>query len=78
MAEDDEARFRQHEALLESLARLLAVQHEKNLAYDTIIQEQRAMNQRVTLAIERLETTQARIETLLARMIAHGENGQDA
>jgi len=33
----------------------------------------------VTLAtIERLDTTQARLETLLARMIPHGENDRDA
>jgi hypothetical protein len=32
----------------------------------------------VATAIERLEITQARIETLLARMIAQGEHGQEA
>jgi hypothetical protein len=42
------------------------------------IQEQRDINERLTAAIERLDTTQARIETLLARMIPQGENGRDA
>ena len=86
MAEDaHEERFRQHEEILRSLTAMLAAQHEKNQSYDTIIQEQREMNQRLTLAIERIdrtlahvEITQARIETLLARMIRHGENGRDA
>jgi ABC-type transporter Mla subunit MlaD len=86
MADDaHEERFRQHEALLEGLARILAAQHEKNQSYDTIIQEQRAMNQRLTAAIERIDdtlaqgaVTQARIETLLARMIPQSENGRDA
>jgi hypothetical protein len=78
MADDNEARFRQHEAMLEGLARLFAVQHD--------------FNQRVTLAIERIdqsiaridqtlahvEITQARIETLLARMLRPGDNGQGA
>jgi hypothetical protein len=43
------------------------------------------MNQRLTLAIERIDRTlahvkitQARIETLLARMIRHEDNGRDA
>ena len=43
------------------------------------------MNQRLTLAIERIDRTlahvkitQARIETLLARMIQHEANGRDA
>ena len=79
MADDaQEDRFRQHEAMLEGLARLFAAQHE--------------LNQRVTLAIERIdrtferidqtlahvEITQARVETLLARMIQHQDNGRDA
>ena len=55
-------------------------------------QEQRELNQRLTLAIESIDqtlaqhaefnrdvrTTLARIETLLARMLSSGENGRDA
>lgn len=80
-----EERFRQHEEILRSLAAMLAVQHEKNQSYDAIIQEQREMNrhqdtinERLTAAIERLDATQARIETLLARMIRPEANGRDA
>jgi hypothetical protein len=47
--------------------------------------EQRGFNERVTAAIERIdrtlahvEITQARVETLLWRMIPHSENGRDA
>jgi hypothetical protein len=70
MADDHEERFRQHEEMIQGLARMFATQHE--------------FNQRITLAIERIDQTlaqgaltQARIETLLARMIPTGENGQD-
>jgi len=85
MAEDHTQHLRQHDEILRSLTAMLATQHEKNQAYDTIIQEQREMNQRLTLAIERIdrtlahvEITQARMETLLARMMRHEDNGQDA
>ena len=79
MADDaHEERFRQHEAIMEGLARMLEAQH--------------GMNQRVTLAIERIDrtlaqqaefngdvrTTLARLETLLARMVRQSDNGQDA
>jgi len=71
MPDDHEERFRQHEALLEGLARLFAVQHD--------------FNQRVTLAIERIDqtlaevkTTQAEIKNLLAHMIEQRTNGRDA
>ena len=53
--------------------------------YDEIIRNlvriaahQNTINERLTAAIERLDTTQARIETLLAHMIRSTENGQDA
>ena len=69
--EDSEDRFRRHEAIMEGLARLLAAQHETN-------QRQDAINERLTAAIERLDVTQARIETLLARMLPQSENGREA
>lgn len=79
MADDaHDERFRQHEAMLQGLARMFAAQHE--------------MNQRLTAAIERIDrtfaqqtefnsdvrTTLARLETLVARMMQQSENGQDA
>jgi hypothetical protein len=77
--------IRQHTAILEGLARLFAAQYETN-------QRQDAYNERLTVAVERLEGTQAqqhvfnadvrttlaRIETLLARMLPTGANGTEA
>jgi hypothetical protein len=71
MPDEHEERFRQHEAIMAGLARLLEAQHEFN-------REQRLINERLTAAIERLDVTQARIETLLARMIPPSENGREA
>jgi len=84
MADDHEERLRQHEEMLQGLARIWEAQHAMN-------QDQRDLNQRLTLAIERIDrtlaqqaefngdvrTTLARVETLLARMIPTGENGRD-
>lgn len=65
MAEDaHEERFRQHEDILRSLTAMLAAQHEMN-------RQQVEINQDV-------KTTRARIETLLARMIRHEDNGREA
>jgi len=78
MPDDHEARFRQHEQIMEGLARMLAAQHEFNREQRTINAQQTAINERLTAAIERLDVTQARIETLLARMISQSENGREA
>ena len=43
MADDYEERFRQHEAIMEGLARMLVAQHAMN-------ERQDAMNERLTLA----------------------------
>jgi hypothetical protein len=46
---------------------------------DAINQDQRVLNERLVMAIERLDLTQARIETLLARVLRTDEpNGRDA
>jgi hypothetical protein len=71
MPDDYDERFRQHEQIMEGLARMLAAQHEFN-------REQRLINERLTAAIERLDVTQARVEALLARMLPTGENGREA
>ncbi len=80
-----EERFRQHEEMLQGLARIWDTQHAMNQRVEGFIQEQRECNQqqagiheRLTAAIERLDITHARIETLLARMIPTGENGREA
>ncbi len=78
MADDHEERFRQHEAIMEGLARMLAAQHVMN-------EEQREMNRDIKAILQQqaefnqdVKTTLARVETLLARMLPTGENGQDA
>jgi hypothetical protein len=43
-----------------------------------IAAHQDTINERLTAAIERLDVTQARMETLLARLLPPSENGRDA
>jgi len=65
MADDaHEDRFRQHEEIMEGLARMLAAQHEFN-------RQQLEINADV-------KTTLARIEILIARMLPPSENGREA
>jgi hypothetical protein len=71
----DQAEF---DEMLRTLVRIAARQDLINADIRTSIQEQRAINERLTTAIERLDVTQARIETLLARMIPQSENGREA
>lgn len=72
MADDaHEERLRQHEDILRSLTAMLAAQHVMN-------ERQVAINHDIQRTLDRLEITQARIETLLSRMIRHEDNGQDA
>jgi hypothetical protein len=40
--------------------------------------QQAALNERLTQAIERLDVTQARIETLLTRVLRPDDNGREA
>lgn len=64
-------RMEGHEAILRSLTAILTSQQQRNEHQDTL-------NERLAAAIERLDVTQARIETLLARMIPPSENGREA
>ena len=71
MADDYAEHFRQHDEILHSLTAMLV--------------KQDGINERLTLAIERIdrtlahvEITQARMETLLARMLRPEDNGRDA
>jgi hypothetical protein len=61
----------EYDEIIRHLVRIAAHQ-------ETINQDQRTLNERLVVAIERLDTTQARIEMLLAHMIRSTENGQDA
>ena len=71
MADDDDERFEHHEEILHRLTAMLVEQRAFN-------QQQVEINARVAAAIERLDVTQARIETLRARMIQQSENGREA
>jgi phenylalanyl-tRNA synthetase beta subunit len=64
--------------MVRRLTAMMVQQHEWN-------GQQAQLNERLTLAIERidrtlagLEITQARIETLIARMLPQSENGREA
>ena len=73
MADDAyEERFRQHEAIMESLARMLAAQHEFNKEQREFNKEQREINTRLTTVIERLDVTLGAIKDLLGRDKANG------
>ena len=65
MPDNHEERFRQHEALMAGLARMLEAQHAMNERVEGFMQRQEGLSERLTAAIERLDVTQARIETLL-------------
>jgi len=78
MPDDHEERFRQHEEMIQGLARMLAAQHMMN-------EEQREMNRDIKAILQQqveinadVKTTLARVETLLARMIPSTENGREA
>ena len=73
------------DTIIRHLAAAIAKQETINTDLRTCIQEQQefnrkqgTINERLTAAIERLDVTQARIETLLARMLPTGENGREA
>ena len=57
---------------------MLVEQREMNQRVEGFMQRQDLINERITAAIKRLDTTQARMETVLARMIPPSENGRDA
>ena len=66
----------EYDEILRTLVRIVAHQ-------DTINQDQRALNDRLTSAIERIDRsivgidqTLARLETILARLGQQGENGR--
>ena len=72
------------ETIIRSLAAAIAKQDTINTDLRTCIEEQRefnrqqgAINERLA-AIERLDVTQACIETLIARLLPQSENGWEA
>ena len=65
-------------AILAHLVGVMARQDTINDDLREFNRQQGTINARLTAAIERLDVTQARIETLLARMIPQGENRREA
>ncbi len=78
MADDHEDRLRQHEAIMEGLAHMLAAQHAMNERQEAINVELKAFNRQQVEINQDVKTMLARIETLLARILPTGENGRDA
>ena len=68
----------EYEEMLRTLVRIAGRQDLINEDICASLSAQREINERLTTAIERLEITQVRIETLLARIIPQGENGREA
>ena len=75
----------ERDELLRTLVRIAAHQETINLDLRASLHAQQGINDRLALAIERidgaierLDVTQARIEALLGRMLRNGENGQEA
>ena len=57
-----------------------AIEHQRLINEDLreFNQQQVGVNERLTAAIERLDVTQARIETLLQRVVCGSGNGREA
>jgi hypothetical protein len=68
----------EYDDLLRTLVRTMAHQQTINDDLREFNRQQLAVNERLTTAIERLDVTQARIETLLARLLRTEANGRDA
>ena len=64
--------------ILRTLLRITVQQDAINQDIRSCIQELRDFNAHQVQINERLEITQARIETLLARMLPQSENGREA
>jgi uncharacterized protein VirK/YbjX len=71
--------------MLRTLLRITVQQDTINQDIRACLQEQRefnrqqgGLNDRLTAAIEHLDVTQARIETLIARMLPQSETGREA
>jgi hypothetical protein len=68
----------EYDEMLRTLLRIAVQQDAINQDLRTCIQEQREFNRQQVAINQDVKTILARIETLVARMIASGENGRDA
>jgi hypothetical protein len=78
---DDDAfdeRYETHDRMLRRMLGILVRQGEILEEMRSAAQRQDTINERLTVAIEGLEVTQARIETLLTRMVRGETNGREA
>jgi len=66
------------DAIIRHLAAAIAKQDTINEDLRACVQEQREFNARQLEINQDVKTTLARVETLLARMLPQGDNGQDA
>jgi hypothetical protein len=71
-------RFERYDDILRHLTAMLVTQREANQRQEVTNQELKAFNERQVAINQDVSTTLARIETLLARMIARSDNGTDA
>jgi len=79
MADDaQEERFRQYEEILRSLTAMLVKQDGINERLTLAIERIDHTLERVDRTLAHIEITQARIEILLARMLRQGGNGTEA
>jgi hypothetical protein len=67
----------EYDEIIRHLVRIAAHQDSINADLRASLQEQREFNVRQLEINQHLDITQARIETLLARMIAQQDNGRD-
>lgn len=79
MADDSfDERYETHDLMLRRMLAMLVRQGEIVEELRTFTQRQDTINERLTTAIEGLETTQAQIATLLTRLLRPDDNGRDA
>ena len=68
----------EYDELLRALVRMAAKQEVMNDDVRLMLQQQAGINERLTLAIERLDVSVSRLEALTARVFRQGDNGPDA
>jgi hypothetical protein len=76
--EPEEPEEYEYHDMVRRLTAMMVQQHAWNEQQAQLNQQMAALFTQQAEINQRLETTQARIEALLARMIEHGANGRDA
>jgi hypothetical protein len=68
----------EYDEMLRTLLRITVKQDMINDDVRLTLRQQAGINERLTLAIERLDVSVARLEALTARVFRQGDNGTDA